>query len=737
MTESLPRRSELIQPAVKKLIAAGALAGNPASSSAALPGKTLTLGSSSYRPDIDGLRAIAILAVVIYHAFPGRLPGGFVGVDIFFVISGFLISSIIFKGLEKGDFSFSLFYAHRIKRIFPALILVLAGSYLFGWFTLVADEFRQLGRHTAASIGFIQNFVLWTEAGYFDTATEFKPLMHLWSLAIEEQFYLVYPLAIWCVWKARVNVLAFVLVLGLLSFGSGLGSPTKTFLLSQTRFWEILAGSVLAYVQLFKKQQLMAYLNFWASRLFSPETAGSRFGRTVRSSLSIAALLLLAATIFGLDSTWEFPGWWALAPVTGAVLLIGVGPDAWVNRVILANQGMVFVGLISYPLYLWHWPLLSFLQILALGDASGIARLVVVALSFLLAWLTYSLVETPIRGGSNGRFKVGLLCVLAAVVWCAGYHSVLSKGIASRHVVELNPAISSGRLPAYQHHTVSRCGLDASVEKKFERCLSDTRGAARFALLGDSKAAALAPGIFRESTSNGYWVFIGGTNRWGSVVPVVTDAVQYAPYQEATKIAFDAVIANPEIEVVVLTTATRALFKLKNEHSIEDLPAHGGFNLALDGMDRAVDRLVKAGKKVVITVDNPTLKEPRKCVSRASGLDFVNDFLGLVPNQSLCNITFDRHMELSRQYRGLLENLQVKYAGQLRIFDPLNLLCDMKSRICGSFLDGFILYGYSDHISERASVLVASKLLPFVESFARERNSSGSPSSSRGAIDKK
>lgn len=149
--------------------------------------------SPGYRSDIDGLRAAAILSVVLFHAFPSFLPGGFVGVDVFFVISGFLISGIIFKGLQQGDFDFVKFYVHRARRIFPALILVLAGVYVSGWLFLLPGEFSLLGKHIAAGAGFVQNFVLWTESGYFDTSSELKPLLHLWSLAIEEQFYLAYP----------------------------------------------------------------------------------------------------------------------------------------------------------------------------------------------------------------------------------------------------------------------------------------------------------------------------------------------------------------------------------------------------------------------------------------------------------------------------------------------------------------------------------------------------------------
>lgn len=156
------------------------------------------------------MRAIAILSVLVFHAFPGRLPSGFIGVDVFFVLSGFLITSIILKGLEKGNFSFWEFYAHRTKRIFPALIVVLLACYAVGWFKLLPIDFKPLGMHIASGAAFIQNFVLWREAGYFDTASELKPLMHLWSLAIEEQFYISYPMALYVCWRARVNTLTTV-----------------------------------------------------------------------------------------------------------------------------------------------------------------------------------------------------------------------------------------------------------------------------------------------------------------------------------------------------------------------------------------------------------------------------------------------------------------------------------------------------------------------------------------------
>ena len=172
----------------------------------------------SYRPDIDGLRAIAVLLVLIHHAFPKVLPGGFIGVDLFFVISGYLISTIIFQNVEQGTFSFSDFYARRIKRIFPALTLVLIASLVYGWFQLMPSDYKQLGKHTLAGAAFVSNFAFWNESGYFDSGSKLKPLLHLWSLGIEEQYYIFWPLIALFAWKKKYNLLKVSLVLLILSF---------------------------------------------------------------------------------------------------------------------------------------------------------------------------------------------------------------------------------------------------------------------------------------------------------------------------------------------------------------------------------------------------------------------------------------------------------------------------------------------------------------------------------------
>jgi peptidoglycan/LPS O-acetylase OafA/YrhL len=216
-----------------------------------------------YRPDIDGLRAVAVLAVVAFHAFPSWAKGGFIGVDVFFVISGYLISIIIFENLERGTFSFTEFYARRIRRIFPALLLVLIVCLTIGWFTLLADEYKQLGKHTVAGAGFISNFILWNEAGYFDNSAETKPLLHLWSLGVEEQFYIFWPLLLWFAWKHKFSLLTLTILVALASFVLNIKGikhdMVATFYSPQTRFWELLCGSLLSWITVYKKD---VFFNF-------------------------------------------------------------------------------------------------------------------------------------------------------------------------------------------------------------------------------------------------------------------------------------------------------------------------------------------------------------------------------------------------------------------------------------------------------------------------------------------
>lgn len=364
----------------------------------------------AYRPDIDGLRAIAVLTVVGFHAFPNFIRGGFVGVDVFFVISGYLITTILLRENHQGTFSVATFYARRIKRIVPALLIVLGCSMAFGWYVLLSNEFRQFGRHTAGGALFVSNFVLWQEAGYFDNAAESKPLLHLWSLAIEEQFYIVLPLALAWSWRWHLTPVRLLLGMALLSLGFNVvlidGDRAGAFFSPLTRIWELLAGSLLASFELRHR---------FAAASDGLATVAVHASTRRREAMAVVGMLLVTVGALGYDRTLAYPGAWAIVPVAGALLLISAGPVTVVNRLVLSHPMLVAIGLISYPLYLWHWPLLKF-SVMANDELlSWMTRLALVAASMVLAWLTYRFVERPIRADVGRRTVVGLAIGLVGI----------------------------------------------------------------------------------------------------------------------------------------------------------------------------------------------------------------------------------------------------------------------------------------------------------------------------------
>lgn len=459
-----------------------------------------------YRADIDGLRAIAVVSVVLFHAFPTRLPGGFIGVDIFFVISGYLISRIIFEGLDKNAFSFLEFYARRIKRIFPALFMVLAPVFAAGWMILLAGEYRQLGKHIAAGAGFVSNIVFWNEAGYFDNSADTKPLLHLWSLGIEEQFYIFWPFCVWLVRKRNFNVFTLTVVVAAVSFILNVrqvhGDATAAFYSPQTRFWELLCGSMLAWLTLYKPAVFSAArsgIDVWLDRAIYHETPKN----PGKASGDVLSLIGLAALIYGLwkiDPQFSFPGKWALLPVGGAVLIIAAGSDAWVNRTILSNRIVVWFGLISFPLYLWHWPLLSFSRIIE-GEIPGAKiRVAAVGLSIVLAWLTYIVVEKRVRARGHSAIKVATLVTLMIAMGYAGYNAYSREGLAFRPINKMNNGVSAALSYDWSKgFREGQCFLDALNENSnrfSDICAVRTDPAKPLVVLwGDSHAASLYRGF--------------------------------------------------------------------------------------------------------------------------------------------------------------------------------------------------------------------------------------------------
>jgi peptidoglycan/LPS O-acetylase OafA/YrhL len=442
---------------------------------------SLSLNQSKYRPEIDGLRAIAVVSVLLFHAFPKRFPAGFIGVDIFFVISGFLITSILLNQVGKGSFSYIDFYSRRIKRIFPALLLVLASTFLASWYILMPDEFAQLARHVAAGAAFLANFALWSESGYFDTAADTKPLLHLWSLAVEEQFYIVWPILISLVFaKSRKFFFQIAIGLWLASFIVSIyltySSPTAAFYSPWGRFWELGTGGLLAYLQLGSdvatKDKLWSNLQGW-----------------------LGAILLTASFIF-ISKAEPFPGWLALLPVFGAAFLISAGPQATFCRYVLSNRVVVFIGLVSYPLYLWHWPLLILPKI-ALGDnLTSVTKAELLLLSLLLAMLTYYVVEGRLRHAQSMKVPQALAGAMLAFLVLG--LSVPILGLTSRHKNSDMTRILNAKLdweyPARGFKAVRGVGHQFWYQ--------DTQVAQKTVFVGDSNMEQYAPRISKLLTEN-------------------------------------------------------------------------------------------------------------------------------------------------------------------------------------------------------------------------------------------
>lgn len=430
-----------------------------------------------YRNDIDGLRAAAIVPILLFHAGVSTLHGGFVGVDIFFVISGFLITSIITQELNAGSFSIATFYKRRAVRILPALALMLLGTLIAGKFLLLAVELRDLGRSAAAAMAFVANIHFWLTVDYFDSGSETKLLLHTWSLGVEEQFYIFYPFFVLLMhrWLPRYMKVAVVLAT-VLSFALSMyfsrTEPTAAFYLIPMRAWELGIGALIALNVL-------------------PKIA-SKHARNVAAVIG-AALVLFA--VFKIRPDYAFPAPWALVPCIGATLLIAYGRDAVTARM-LAWKPVRAVGLISYSLYLWHWPIITLYRLNYGMEISTGGKVFVVALSFAAATVSYFLVEQPfLRRHRQTRSRPVLIAGGVAVASVAGASLLVSSQAAAivQHpaAVDLVGSYADYRTKP-QHPYQFRGGTCfASEGQQYDRarCLTLRTGQPNVIVMGDSHAA--------------------------------------------------------------------------------------------------------------------------------------------------------------------------------------------------------------------------------------------------------
>lgn len=611
-----------------------------------------------------------------------------IGVDIFFVISGFLISTIIFGSLDRADFSFEAFYIRRIRRIFPALLIVLLSCLAFGWFALLADEYEGLGKHIAAGAGFVSNLALWNESGYFDAESSTKPLLHLWSLGIEEQFYIVWPLLLWLSWKKRLDLFRVTLGLGLASFALNIyllqSDLVADFYSPLTRFWELLGGAGLAYARLrgFRAPKKM--------RL--PASAVSFLG----AGLILAGLLLIHKKSL-------FPGFWALLPTAGAVFVIAAGPQAWFNRVVLSHRAMVFFGLISFPLYLWHWPLLSFARLIESDIPSPSVRASMAALSVLLAWATYRWVERPLRFGPNGKKKALFLLLAMAVTAALGGAVFESEGVKFREASTKyqNNGSELQRTPAKDEACRSFVGPSASL---FVYCrTTQAPGGETIALIGDSHAhvaySGLAEFLKKRGIStlllanSGCPPFLGGAGG--------KTEKDRALCEKRIDEMLSFVAGRPEIRKVFLFSRGAVYLTGKEFSSAgkDDISAPYFRPETLQkSLQATIQWLNGKGKKVFYVAEEPELRlSPAACVSR--------------PFRSKpkdCGALRTEVLERQKDYLNILGRLK-----GATIVQTIPAFCPEER--CLTFDDGMLLYADSDHLSVAGSRFQAEKIMaPFL-----------------------
>ena len=412
---------------------------------------SLPENKATYRGDIDGLRACAVIAVVVYHVFPRWLPGGFCGVDVFFVISGFLIT----RQISRREISFASFYTRRVRRLAPALLCVLLATIAAGMFFLLPNELSALGMACFAGATFLSNFFSWQTQGYFDRSASLQPLLHLWSLGVEEQFYLFWPALIALSRRKAISLTKVTLATGLVSFAIGSGcsflSPATDFYLPFSRIWEFMAGAGLV-------------LGGHGLDRLSPRW---------RTGSGTGGLLCLFIAVFQLRQDWFFPSPTALFPVLGAALVIAAGPETWLARHILSSRPARWLGSISYPLYLWHWPLIAYEHLIhGVSHTHRSTGYAIITISVVLAALTTRFVEAPLRWKTpERRTVIGLLSALTVTAalgltlraWLE-HSTALGRDTPGVNLEKINLAEQNGIFPITPHMRVEHIqGLTVGI----------------------------------------------------------------------------------------------------------------------------------------------------------------------------------------------------------------------------------------------------------------------------------
>ncbi len=642
------------------------------------------------------------------------MRGGFIGVDIFFVISGFLISGILYRSLfgdtTPGRINIIDFYMRRIRRIFPVLIVVLLATLAAGFLLLTPDELKLLGKHVAGGAAYVSNLVLWKEAGYFDQSAVLKPLLHLWSLGVEEQFYIVWPVLLWLLYKSRLNFLTmtglFAVVSFVLCMKGVTRNPTAAFYAPWMRVWELAAGGILAWIGMNWKapEAPLAKVNAMLSRVvFRGNDVEPHAWRDVLSFLGFALIVVGLCTI---KHSSRFPSFNALLPVMGAVFIIAAGSEAWFNRVVLSNRVAVFIGLISYPLYLWHWPILSFEHIVWGGTPPALWRGAAVIAAVILAWVTYRFVEPPLRYGQHSTAKAAGLFAVVVAIGVGGFALYKSNGLPQR-IDASSSAAEEKRIETLLTDSQARCEAEfPEWTKQDNKCrLQKPLGENSVAVVGDSHSGHLFAGLASMKSRYAFEIFPGSC-----AVPFLDvttaahsnnkriDEMRGAVYLRHRE-AFQHIAADPKIRAVLLAHnpgCSRWDALDRRNPSEKDTG-----KILRAGLERTLAMLHDAGKEVIIVLDNPSLPfAPSRCARRPM-LSDIGQRCQFPRKQWQDN-------EARRFYEAVVRDVAPRFKNT-RIVDLADTLCNRDT--CFAVKNNKVLYRDGNHLNSDGSKLVAPTLI--------------------------
>lgn len=637
-----------------------------------------------YRNEIDGLRAIAVLLVVFNHLGVGFLKGGYVGVDVFFVISGFLITSIIKSEIENKEFTFANFYKKRILRLAPAYFLVLACTTLTMLFLAAPQQLLTYIKSVIYSSFFAANFFMWRElGGYFSSNADFTPLLHLWSLGVEEQFYILFPIVLILLTKFipkfRLFLIVFALLISVaLSQYFAVNIPSTAYFLLPFRAFELLIGSTLAFI------------------------AVRDFNDSITNTATALGLSLILIPSFIFDEKTIFPGVKALFPCIGTALVIYFA-RVGVFKKVLSSKYMAFFGKISYPMYLWHWPLIVFLNFYFI-EINFLVGLTVFVLTTLLSWGTYKYVENYFKEFRKSKplrvITKGYLVPLSLII-LGGFYITKSEGLPQRFdqgVIEKEKALYT-KAHKIRANCIERSPNELSNPN--ECSLGVEKEKIDLLLIGDSHAnhfSAMIDVLAKDANIRGYEItqnssfFLPNVNKYTNKDG---EEFLFKAFKTRNDLLIDLINEN-DFKYVVLAGSyansyTDSIFKLKNGESSRDT--------FLRGLKDAIDLIKKSGAKPIIILGSPKLtKYDQTCSLR-------NEMYHLDVD---CNIPREEH---ERHFKKWKEDILLlkKYSPDLLIIDPTKVMCDSKT--CKTDIEGTPLYVDSGHLNYTGSALIGKLYL--------------------------